>query len=159
MFSLVYFDPQCFLMFACLKIFQRFKIGRQTKTVFCPRGYRRKIRVPKFWVWSKWNLSDDRGERVSSNFAENPGISCQICRICQMFTLCFYGCLYQPKMFKLLFFVSSENLLHLVKQTNGLDKKFKMIVFPLFLHSQQSFYSQEVSSAPRYENSDQECLR
>ena len=37
-------------------------------------------------------------------------------------------------------------------------KKFEMIVFPLFLHSQQTFYLQEVSSASRYEKSHEECL-
>ena len=59
----------------------------------------------------------------------------------------------------LFFFVSSEILLHVVKQKNGQGKKFEMIVFPLFLHSQQTFYLQEVSSASRYEKSHEECLR
>ena len=41
---------------------------------------------------------------------------------------------------KLLFVVSSETLLDVVKQKNGLlEEKFRMIVPPLSLHSQQPF--------------------
>ena len=82
---------------------------------------------------------------MSGNFAENSGIS---------------------KKDKVAFLIPAQNirvlffcLLHVVKQKNGQGKKFEMIVFPLFLHSQQTFYLQEVSSASRYEKSHEECLR